>query len=149
MLNIKIMLLPLCAAILPNNAAVADPGKTQIVVTITNLKTTKGELRCALFRSADGFPRKPERAAFRIVGGIEGKTGRCVFADIPPGPSAITVIHDENNNKKLDMRMGLIPTEGIGWSNNPKVSFGPPSIAQARFVVGAAPINTSVKLNQR
>lgn len=149
MAKIKAALMAICVAVPANGATAADPGEAGIIVTITNLETAKGEVRCALFRGAEGFPREPERAAFRVVGTIEGEVGHCVFAGIPPGPAAITVIHDENNNKKLDMRMGLIPSEGIGWSNNPKVRFGPPSFEQARFAVGAAPISMAIQLNQR
>jgi len=149
MTKIRIALIAICVAVSAKSLTAADPNQVRIMVTVTNLKTMKGELRCALFRSAEGFPRKPEHAALRTVGVIERKIGHCVFPAVPPGPAAITVIHDENNNKKLDMRMGLIPTEGIGWSNNPKVSFGPPSFEQARFAVGTAPATMTIQLNQR
>ena len=149
MAKIKVALMAIWVAVPVNGATAADPGAAEIMVTITNLETAKGEVRCALFRGPEGFPREPERAAFRVVGVIDGEVGRCVFTGIAPGPAAITVIHDENNNKKLDMRMGFIPSEGVGWSNNPKVRLAPPSFEQARFVVGAAPLSMAIRLNQR
>jgi uncharacterized protein (DUF2141 family) len=46
------------------------------------------------------------------------------------------VIHDENNNHKLDTFAG-IPREGFGFSRNPSVTFGPPRFAAARFTLSS------------
>jgi uncharacterized protein (DUF2141 family) len=126
-----------------------DSAGSGIVVTISNLKTDAGQMRCTLFRSARGFPRQPELAAQRIIGTISGRTAICVFQGIPKGPAAVTAFHDENANQKLDMAFGILPKEGLGWSNNPKVWTKPPEFDQARFMVGIQPTNVNIRLNQR
>ncbi len=53
-------------------------------------------------------------------------------ADVPPGTYAVQVIHDENDNQTLD-RPGLLPTEGMGFSRDAPMRFGPPRWDDARF----------------
>ena len=56
------------------------------------------------------------------------------FAGLPRGTYAVSVIHDENANHRLDTFAG-IPREGFGFSRNPGIGFGPPRFAAARFVL--------------
>lgn len=137
------------AVAVPHKGEAQDGTRSGIVVTISNLKTGAGQMRCALFRAAQGFPRQPELAAQRIIGTISGKTATCVFRGIATGPAAITAFHDENANQKLDMSFGVLPKEGLGWSNNPKVVMSPPGFEQARFMVGNQPTEIHIRLNQR
>lgn len=65
--------------------------------------------------------------------------------DLASGDYAIALIHDENGNGRLDTRFG-IPIEGVGFSNNPRLLFGPPSFAAARFAVTDGATDETVKL---
>lgn len=122
---------------------------TTITVPISNLKTNAGQVRCALFRTAAGFPREPNRAFARVVGTISGRTAICRFPQVPKGRIAITAFHDENNNGKIDLRFGLIPKEGIGWSRNPRVSMRAPRFEEAAFDYAGGATTISITLNQR
>jgi uncharacterized protein (DUF2141 family) len=51
---------------------------------------------------------------------------------INPGSYALSAIHDENRNGRLDTFLG-IPREGFGFSRNPVIRFGPPRFTQVRF----------------
>ena len=64
---------------------------------------------------------------------------------MPAGSYAIALFHDENGNGRVDTRFG-IPTEGVGFSNNPRLWFGPPSFAAARFAVTDQPRAETVKM---
>lgn len=48
------------------------------------------------------------------------------FADIPEGIYAVQAFQDRNANARLDRSFIGIPKEPIGFSRDPKVSFGPP-----------------------
>lgn len=61
------------------------------------------------------------------------------------GQYAISLIHDENGNGKLDTRL-MMPREGFGFSRNPKISFGPPKFTAASFTVGAASLSQTIKM---
>ena len=52
---------------------------------------------------------------------VSSDTLEVVFADLAPGKYAIRLMHDENDNGKLDTNMVGMPTEGYGFSNNPRV----------------------------
>ena len=51
------------------------------------------------------------------------------MTQLQPGTYALTVVHDENLNHKLDTTLG-IPREGFGFSRNPVVRFGAPKFRQ-------------------
>jgi uncharacterized protein (DUF2141 family) len=46
---------------------------------------------------------------------------------------AISVYHDEDDNHHLDKNFLGLPTEGGGFSNNPRLRFGWPSFTDVRF----------------
>lgn len=143
------MRLAIAFVVLVSATPVVAEEAASITVNISNLKTTSGQIRCALFRSADGFPREPGRASARVIGAVAGRTAICQFSKIPAGRIAITAFHDENNNGKVDLRFGLIPKEGIGWSRNPRVSMRAPRYDEAAFEYGGTATVIAVTLNQR
>jgi uncharacterized protein (DUF2141 family) len=57
------------------------------------------------------------------------------FAHLPLGSYAIVVLHDENENMKLDRNAFGKPKEGWGMSNNPKAHMAAPPFAAARFTL--------------
>lgn len=136
-------------AVLACAVPLAAEEPTSITVPISNLKTNAGQVRCALFRTATGFPREPNRAFARVVGTISGRTAICRFPQVPKDRIAITAFHDENNNGKIDLRFGLIPKEGIGWSRNPRVSMRAPRFEEAAFDYAGGATTISITLNQR
>ena len=52
---------------------------------------------------------------------------------VPAGRYAAQVFHDENRNKKVDRALFGIPKEGVGFSNDARISLGPPKWADAVF----------------
>jgi uncharacterized protein (DUF2141 family) len=65
-----------------------------------------------------------------------------VIENIKPGKYAFKFIHDENMNDKLDTSWLGIPKEGFGFSNNPSMTFGPPSFDKTVFE-----LNESIVIN--
>ena len=53
--------------------------------------------------------------------------------NLPAGQYAAQIFHDENRNKKVDRALFGIPKEGVGFSNDARISFGPPKWTDARF----------------
>ncbi len=53
--------------------------------------------------------------------------------DLPAGEYAFRVMHDVNDNGKLDSNFIGIPTEPWAFSNNATGNFGPPSWEDSRF----------------
>jgi len=106
-----------------------------IEVTIENIDTEeKGKLVIMLFDSEDTWLEAGQYyKILKIKPLIE--TEKVIFTKIPYGSDyAIEVIHDENENMKMDMRILPYPKpkEGVGVSNN-TFRAGPPEYQKAKF----------------
>ncbi len=62
------------------------------------------------------------------------KDGKVIvtFENVVPGNYAIMVLHDENDNERMDFEANGMPKESYGMSNNPML-YGPPTFADAKF----------------
>ncbi len=67
------------------------------------------------------------------------------FDGLPHGRYAIAVIHDANNNARLDTVLG-IPREGFGFSRNPVITFGPPRFKAAQFEIDTDTVSQTVAM---
>lgn len=68
---------------------------------------------------------------------ITGRTTRCQFDGIAPGTYAVSVMHDANDNDRLDKNVFGVPKEGYGVSNNHTHALRNPTWKDSRFVVEA------------
>ncbi|MFZ2959604.1 MAG: DUF2141 domain-containing protein [Candidatus Ozemobacteraceae bacterium] len=87
-----------------------------------------------MFDSADGFPDQSEKALHLLEIPALQDTVSSEFSGIPSGTYGISVLHDENRNRKMDKNWLGLPKEGYGASNNARARFGPPSFKAARFL---------------
>jgi uncharacterized protein (DUF2141 family) len=110
-----------------------------IHMEIEGLRSDKGEVRCALYTSAKGFPKDATAAQARAPSSASGKHVVCDFAQVKPGTYAISVHHDEHSNGKLDTNFVGIPKEGVGSSNDAKGHMGPPEIFR-RFLLSLSAV---------
>lgn len=121
----------ICATLaLAGTAMAAD-----LTVTVTGVKKidTSSSVRIALYGDAKSFRHEASALQVLSVPATLGEVS-AVFHDIPPGRYAVLAYHDENDNKKLDLFLGMFPSEGWGLSNDPSV-FGPPQFEASAFDV--------------
>jgi uncharacterized protein (DUF2141 family) len=107
--------------------------ENSIKIIVVGLRSNDGEVDCALFNSADGFPDDGSKAIKKIRSKIENRQAVCVFTDVAPGDYAVSEFHDENGNGKLDRNFIGMPKEGVGASNDAAGHMGPPKFDAARF----------------
>ena len=100
---------------------------------LTGLRSSAGEVRVCVWREGEGFPNCRKGHDVRMLDAPAAPEVRLAIAGLAPGSYAVSVIHDENGNRKLDNNLIGIPTEGVGFSRNPRFTFGPPAIDKARF----------------
>lgn len=105
-------------------------------VQITGLKSNSGKCIVYIYKDKKGFPTEPKYAVATTTALIKDSKALTVFKGISTGEYAISVVHDENDNGKLDTNFLGIPKEGIGTSNNAKSTLGPPSYEDSRFAIG-------------
>jgi uncharacterized protein (DUF2141 family) len=104
-----------------------------LTVVISNFRNNRGNAMVTIFNSEKGFPKSPEKAVKILYVTINNKKSVAVFENLPAGGYAVSVFHDENNNKKMDTNFLGIPKEGVGASNNARGHFGPPKYNDAKF----------------
>ena len=107
--------------------------RDRIKVDVVGLRSADGDVKCALFSGAEGFPADSSKATETTSGPIHDGTAECDFDRLPVGEYGISVYHDENSNGQLDRNFVGIPKEGVGASNDAAGTFGPPPFDHARF----------------
>lgn len=103
-----------------------------VIVEVEGLHSARGEVRGALFGSADDWTHEGrEIATCRAT--IVGARARCVFRDVAPGHYAAALLDDENADGRMERDFLGIPREGYAFSNDASPGLGPPSFDAARF----------------
>lgn len=140
-------LFSVCTALGQTPAPAAGPPENVIHVEISSLRNDNGQVLCALFSSAEAFPKKAEKAVARLTAKITQPRAVCDFTGFAAGTYAVSVVHDENSNGKLDTNFIGMPREGVGASNDAKGHMGPPKFAAAsfRYVGGRLELKIHVK----
>ena len=115
----------------------AEPTGGDVTVTVTNLRNTDGVLRACMTRDEDRFPRcQSAEQGYRVV--VPAGEGAVLhFRNVTPGTYAIALLHDENDNGRADRALGMMPTEGFGFSRDARVRMGPPDFEDAAVTIGA------------
>jgi len=117
-----------------------------LTVIISDLRSNAGNVSVALFNQEKGFPKSPEKTSGIIYTPVKEKKSVAVFQNLPAGEYAVSVFHDENNNRKMDSNFLGIPKEGVGASNNAKGHFGPPKYKDAKFIFSGTAQSITIKM---
>jgi uncharacterized protein (DUF2141 family) len=109
-------------------------GTGHIELIISNIRNDKGWIRIGMYTSEKGYPNDPPFSfAFPKDSLVDGRL-RLILPVHEPGSYALSFLDDENNNDKMDYRLGVIPREGFAFSNNPKIrGMKEPSFNETRF----------------
>ena len=114
-------------------------------VKITDIKNNSGNILYAVYNNAKTFN---DEENFVLSGSFSAQKGTITFTlkNLPAGEYAISVLHDENNNKKLDTNILGIPKEGFGFSKNPRVTFSEPGFDETKFMLNK---NKDITINMK
>jgi uncharacterized protein (DUF2141 family) len=127
--------------------AVGTAHAADLDLTVAEARSAEGRVMVALFNDAEGFGKMLEakRVAAAILP-IDGSAARLVIGGLAPGRYAVSVVHDQNGNGKLDTNLLGLPTEGYGFSRDARGTMGPPSFEAAAFDLPAAGAKHTIKL---
>jgi uncharacterized protein (DUF2141 family) len=110
--------------------AAAAPPQGILTIDVGNVRIAKGVVHVDVCPEAqflkDNCP---------WVGNARAKLGdtRVTVANLPAGRYAVQAFLDENGNGEVDRGLFGVPKEGVGFSNDAKIRFGPPKFAEAVF----------------
>ena len=123
-----------------------------IIVTVEGLRDRAGELKLEAYPANDKDFLADDNVLI-----MAGKVFRRAYLPVPkagpvelcirvpsPGAYSLALLHDRNMNHRFNLS-----SDGIGFSNNPRLGFGRPSAAATRFIAGRGISRTAIILNYR
>ncbi len=147
-MTVQAMVLLAGAAALPAPAG-ADEARATLTIEAQNFRSSQGRAAFSVFRQKDGFPAEP-RKAHRVMAAPITAAGKArITLSLPPGVYAVSILHDENSNGRLDTDWLGRPREGLGASNNARGRRGPPRFEDARFEVKAPTTTIAIRMLYR
>ena len=108
-------------------------GQQKTTITINNLRNNNGHVLLSLFNQAKGWPEDEATTLRKVEVPIKNNTASITFHNMPKGNYAVAIMHDENDNYKMDYNFFKMPKEGYGFSNDVMGTFGPPGFKEASF----------------
>jgi uncharacterized protein (DUF2141 family) len=102
-------------------------------VLASNLSPAAGTVEITLFDSAESFLKEPYLQQSGAVD--EDGNFQAEFVGLPGGEYAVVVVHDANDNGKLDTGFLGFGGESYGYSNGAHSWFGRPDFEDAKFSV--------------
>lgn len=108
----------------------AQENTFDLTVNISGLNSNNGTLLVGIYNKKENFLKKQFKGD---IVKIKDKKSVVIFKNLPKGEYAISFVHDENDNKKMDTNFFGIPKEDYGCSNNARGFMGPPKYDDAKF----------------
>ncbi len=112
-----------------------------LTVVIENVLNDEGYVLSALhsqetFMKAEGLETRKDKA----------KKGplTLTFTNIKPGTYAISILHDENENNRMDFEANGMPKENYAMSQN-SMLMGPPTFDDVKFAVEDADMEMAIR----
>ena len=117
-----------------------------LIVTLSGMKSDDGSLTYAMWSGPEGWleTNTVREGSAPIVDGAS----ELRFDGLPYGEYAISVYHDKNDNGKLDTGLFGIPKEPFGFSNEPKLGFGPPKYEDSAFMLEAPELTIQIPVKK-
>lgn len=115
-----------------------------LAIDLSGIRVAEGHLMVSLVDASAGWNDQAPPVQATRVPAVQGAT-RIVFEDVAPGTYGVMVLHDQNDNGKLDTNLVGMPIEGYGFSNNPRV-MRKPTWEEARFEMAADATTIAIDL---
>ena len=144
MLKVTTFLIVLVCVLVGVSTVTAQTNK--LTVTATGLRSADGKVLYSLYTSGDGFPSDATKAIANGNTTIVNGEATYTFQGLKPGTYAVSIMHNENGNGKMESNFFGIPKEGYGASNDAKGSMGPPKYEDAKIELREAEKKISIKM---
>ena len=110
-----------------------SPGPCTLTIAVEGVANSRGVVGVLVFSSAVGWPERVSAALTSEAVPAQRGLTELVVRGLDKGEYAVVVLHDENENQKLDRNRFHMPVEQWGMSNNPGHFLSAPSFSEASF----------------
>lgn len=117
-------------------AGSVSAGSLRVDIAVPSAADGVGQVGCALYASADGFPMDATKARVQTWQPA-ARNLTCEFSDLPAGDYAVALSHDLNDNQVVDTNWLGMPKEAWGVSRNARPSLRAPRFDEASVAVPA------------
>ncbi len=118
----------------------------EIIVHIENIDLKKSGNIIVMLYEKDGFPKDHSKALKIEVLPIYADKMSVTFS-LAPAEFAIKVLHDEDETGQVTKNWtGIFPAEGLGFSNEARIRFGPPTYRDAKMTLKDTEHSTTIKM---
>ena len=112
-------------------ATCALSAQNKLTIVVDGIENLKGHLVVGVYDEENFMKSSPK---YGQIVKVESETITIELENVMPGEYAISLYHDENDNKKLDTGAFGIPKEKYGFSNNARGKMGPPKYDDCKFI---------------
>ena len=114
--------------------AQSPPNQTYtLTIVVEGMDSNVGNLGVLVFNNEKGWPEDRTAALKDISEPAQQGTQTMKIPGLPPGNYAVALIHDVNQNHKLEKNWIGQPKEQWGLSNNPHATIKAPPMSKALF----------------
>ncbi len=128
------------ADIFESSPAARGTQKSELLVTVKGIRNSQGRIVIQLWNAPAGFPQHSEKRFKEVTIDASSAVAAAVntsFKGLAPGTYAVSTLHDENNNGRMDTNAFGAPREGVAVSNNVVKLMRAPSFDEASFQLPA------------
>ena len=105
-----------------------------LTIIIKGIQNPVGTMNFAVYDDAENYDNSKDYFVGESIP-VESLAFEYVFHDLPYGNYAISLFHDEDENKELNTNWVGMPKELFGFSNDAKAKMGPPDFEDASFEI--------------
>lgn len=105
-----------------------------LTIIIKGIQNPIGTMNFAVYDDAENYDNSKDYFVGKSIP-VESLEFEYVFQDMPYGNYAISLFHDEDENKELNTNWIGMPKELFGFSNDAKAKMGPPDFEDASFEI--------------
>jgi uncharacterized protein (DUF2141 family) len=102
-------------------------------VKLSNVGSSGGQILMAIYDTPEGYMNTKKAIMLKTIPITGNQPVEVVFPGLKQGEYAITVVHDLNNNGKIDANLFGVPVEPYGFSNNIRPKFRSASWMESKF----------------
>ncbi|KEO74142.1 hypothetical protein EL17_08355 [Anditalea andensis] len=114
------------------------------IIQIQGLRNADGVATVALYEKDNHLSEDDVKATFKST--IKNNSAVIMTKPLDYGNYSVVVLHDENNNGKMDYNIVRMPKEGVGFSNNPKIGLSKPSFEATKVTLGEKEKKITIKM---
>ncbi|MCA9020628.1 MAG: DUF2141 domain-containing protein [Planctomycetaceae bacterium] len=140
-----LLLLSSTSSVQSQQPSAALESKFNLSVQVTDIQHKNGKLLISIYNKSDGFPKEPQKAL--MTEKVDPNQPSYTFKNLRGGKYAVVIIHDLNNNGKLDKTFVGTPKEPVGLSNYSKIGLSNPPTFNKALITLDASASLKIKLN--